>query len=217
MARTAIPSLKAQLRAEMGSRASRRVRKQGLLPAVLYGHKESNVALSVDHDEIDVLLRHGARLVELDFDGSVERVLIKDIQYDYGGQDLVHIDFERVSMDERVTVSVVLDFHGTTEGALQGGVVDYHVTNIDVECLPMDIPDSIRVEIAHLEIGQTMHARDVVAPEGTKVVADPELIIVGVLAPKMGVEEEEEALEAAAAAEPEVIGEKKEEEETPEE
>ena len=214
MAKTRIPTLKAGVRTERGSSASRRIRNTGALPAVLYGHKEESIALTVDHHQVETMLRHGTHVVELDIDGKAEQALIKDIQHDHAGDGLLHIDFERISMDERVTVPVALDFHGTPAGTMHGGVVEHHLTEISVECLPMDIPEVIRVDIAHLEIGDSIHARDIVVPEGVKVTRDPEDMVAVVAVPRGVPEEEaEEEAEAAAIGEPEVIGEKKEEEE----
>jgi large subunit ribosomal protein L25 len=217
MAKTQIPTLKADVRGEKGSSASRRIRNKGSLPAVLYGHKEESIALTVDHREVETMLKHGTLLVELDIDGKAEQALIKAIQHDHAGYGMLHVDFERVSMDELVTVTVALDFHGTPAGATHGGIVEYQLTEITVECLPMDIPEVIRVDIAHLEIGDSIHARDVVPPEGVKVARDPEDMVVAVAAPR-GVEEEaEEEAEKAGITEPEVIGAKKEQEEKAEE
>lgn len=213
MAKTQIPTLKADLRPETGSSASRRIRNKGSLPGVLYGHKEESIALTVDHHQVETMLRHGTHLVELDIDGKAEQALIKDIQHDHAGDGMLHIDFERVSMDERVTVTVGLDFHGTPAGTTHGGIAEYHLTEITVECLPMDIPEAIRVDIARLEIGDSIHARDIVVPEGVRVTRDPEYMVVAVAVPKGVAEEEVEEAEEAQIAEPEVIGGKKEQEE----
>ena len=219
MAQTAIPTVKAQLRAEKGSRASRRIRREGRLPAVLYGHKEENIALTVEHEEIETLLKRGAHLVELSIDGNVEQALFKDIQHNAAGYGLLHVDFERVALDEEVTTTVALDFHGTPAGSTHGGVPEYHVTEIEIECLPMNIPDVIRVDIAHLELGDALHARDIVLPEGVRITKDPEDQIVSVLLPRAAPagEAEEEIEEAEAITQPELIGEKKEEGGTAEE
>jgi large subunit ribosomal protein L25 len=213
MAQTTIPIVTGEIRTERGSRSARRLRGKGRLPAVLYGHKQENLALTVDHDEIDRLLRHGTHVVELHVGDTVEQALIKDIQHDFGGYGLFHIDFARVAMDETVTVTVALDFHGTPEGSTHGGVVEYHQTDVEVECLPANIPEALRVDIGHLQIGETMHARDLTTPEGVRIVANPEELIVGVPAPRAAAVVAAEEVAAEEAAEPEVIGEKKEEEE----
>ena len=207
-----IPAVNAELRTEMGSRAARRVRAGGRIPAILYGHKQENLALAVNHDEVERLLTHGAHLVDLVLDGKSERALLKDVQHDFLGDGLYHIDFARVAMDEVVRVAVALDFHGTPEGVTHGGVADYHSTTIEVECLPADIPESIRVDVQHLQIGGLLHASDLIMPGGVKMAANPEEILVGVLAPRAAAEEVAPA-EGEEAAEPELIGEKKEEEE----
>jgi len=208
-----IPSLNAEVRKETGSRAARRIRRSGRIPAILYGHKQENVPLTVDHDEVERLLRHGAHLVELVIDGKTERALLKEVQHDFVGDGLHHVDFSRVAMDETVEVEVSLDFHGTPEGVTHGGVVEYHETTVTVECLPADIPESIRVDVAHLQVGEVMHASDLVLPPGVKLAGNPEEMVVGVLAPRAAAEAVEAAEAEEEAAEPEVIGEKKQEKE----
>jgi len=214
MAQTQIPTIEATIREEKGSRASRRIRKKGLLPAILYGHKQENIALTIDHDEAEDLLKRGAHLVGLDFGGEVQQALFKDIQHNAGGYGLLHVDFERVALDEEVIATVAFDFHGTPEGTTHGGILEYHLTDIEVRCLPLNIPDTIRVDIAHLQIGDTMHARDIVPPENVTITNDPEDLIVAVIARRAEAleAEEEKPEEAEEVGEPEVIGEKKEEE-----
>lgn len=210
MAQT-IPTLTATLRSETGSRPARRSRNTGMTPAVLYGHKQDNLNLSVTSEEVLRLLAHNTQLVELSLDGKPERALIKDVQYNYAGDVLLHVDFARVALDEKVTVTVALSFHGTPIGTTHGGVVEYHVTEVEIECLPMAIPESIRVDVDGLELNATLHARDIVLPEGVKLLEDPEEIIVGVHVAKLA--EAPAPAEGEEVAEPEVIGEKKHEEE----
>ena len=199
---------------EMGSRCARRLRQKGMIPAELYGHNEPNVHLAVKLDEILRLLQHGVQLVSLAVDGKAERALVKETQHDYAGDGLMHVDFARVALDEKVKVEVALDFHGTPAGLAHGGILEYQLNEVEVECLPMAIPESIRVDVERLELNETLHVRDLAAPEGVKILADPEAIVAAVRPPKI------EAAEAPAVeeiTEPEVIGEKKREEEAEEE
>jgi len=207
---TTIPTIDAGIRPEKGSQVARRLRLKGLVPAELYGHHQDNVHLSVRLDEISKLLSHGVQLVSLNFDGKSERALIKDVQHNYLGDGLMHVDFARVALDEKVKVNVAIDFHGTPVGLAHGGVVEYHITEMEVECLPMAIPESIRVNVDNLDINQFIHARDIVVPEGVKVLEDPEAIIAAVHVAKAA---PTEVLGAEVVSEPEVIGEKKKEEE----
>jgi len=211
MGKATIPSFEATVRTESGSKASKRLRKQGLLPAVLYGHKQENVSLSVRHDEVMHELAQGVHIVELNIDGRKERALIKSVQHEVLGNGIEHVDFSRVALDEKVHVPVSLDFHGEPAGAVHGGVVEYHLTEVEVEALPMDIPETLRVEIAHLEVGDMLHASDLIVPDGVKLLIDPDEIIVGVHTRRVAAVEEVE-VEGEEIAEPEVIGEKKEEE-----
>ena len=95
-----------------GSQEARRLRRQGLIPAVIYGHKEATVAVALPGDELQAALRHHARVLDLDAEGKLQKVLIKEVQYDHLGKELLHIDFARVSADEKVKVTVALELHG---------------------------------------------------------------------------------------------------------
>jgi len=191
-----------------GSQAAKKLRNQGLVPAVLYGHKEETISISLGRDELHKAIRHGARVVDLEGHGQLEKALIRDIQWDHIGHDILHVDFERVAADERITVPVPLEIRGTAAGAAGGGVLDQPLHNLLVECPAISVPPSIRVNISELQIDQAIHVRDLVLPEGVKAMSDPDAIVVHLRAPV------EEAPAPAAApvaesAEPEVIGRQK--------
>jgi large subunit ribosomal protein L25 len=187
-----------------GTQVAQRLRKKGLLPAVVYGHKEATVALALSHDDFVKALRHGARLVELNGGGKAEAALIQDVQWDHLGKDVLHVDFRRVSKDERVVISVPLHLRGIAPGVSGGGVLDQPLHVIDVECLVTAVPDEIRVNIGELQIDQAIHVKDLKLPEGVKAMADPEAIVVHVRAPQA--EAPAPAVPGAETAEPEVIG-----------
>ncbi len=187
-----------------GSQAAKRLRKQGLLPAVVYGHKEATLAVALAYDDFVKALRHGARLVELKTDGSAQAAIIQDVQWDHLGKDVLHVDFRRVSKDERVVVSVPLHLRGIAPGVGGGGVLDQPLHVIDVECLVTAVPDEIRVPVGELQVGQALYVKDLRLPEGVKAMADPEAIVVQVTAPQ--VEAAAPAGPAVETAEPEVIG-----------
>jgi len=214
MTQMTIPTLAASVRTDMGSRAVRRLRQKGSIPAELYGHNEPNLHLAVRADDIIRLLQHGVQLVALTVDGKTERALVKETQSDYAGDTLIHVDFSRVALDEKVKVDVTIDFHGTPAGLAHGGTVEYHLNELEIECLPMAIPESIRVDVDRLELSEFLHVRDIVAPEGVKILNDPEEIVAAVHVAKVAVEAPPVAEEVK---EPEVIGEKKREEEEEEE
>lgn len=200
--------LKAARRSEMGTRKVRRLRKSGRLPAIIYGHGEQPVAVSLDHHDIVEAVHHGARLLELDVDGKTENVLIKDLQYDALGQDVIHADLTRVSLDERVEITVLVNLRGAP--ADEEGVVNQLASAVQIECLVTAIPEEIRVSVAALKVGEAIKASDLPLPAGARLLGDPEAVICRISV----VAEEEAEAEApeAAVAEPEIIGEKEPEE-----
>jgi large subunit ribosomal protein L25 len=208
-----ITKLQADSRQAAGSRAARRLRKGGKLPGILYGHQREPEPVVVDAHELSLLLEHGAHLVELDLGGTTQPALIKDVQYAYLGTEPVHVDFVRVARDERVTVSVPLEYKGTPVGVNEGGVLEHDMVDVEIECLATEIPDSIRVAIADLRLGQSLHVRDLQLPENVTAVTSSEALVCSVRAKKAEVEAPV-AAEGEAAAEPEIITRKKEEAES---
>src|SRR5438552_10610660 len=146
-----------QPRDRRGTRAARRLRKHGLVPAVVYGHKEATVAVALPAEELEKAVRHGARVVDLQTDGNVQKALIKELQWDHLGKELLHVDFARVAADERVTVTVPIEIRGTAPGIAQGGVMDQPLHTLHVECSVVSIPASIRVNVGELQLDQAIH------------------------------------------------------------
>lgn len=198
-------TIQATKRQELGTRGVKRLRRTGLLPAVLYGHRRDTVSLSVPLRDIERVIAAGTRMVNLEIGGVQELALLKEIQYDFMGDELMHVDLSRVAMDEKVTVRVPVVLHGLAKGAAAGGTLDHLVQDIEVTCFPQDIPDRIRVEVGDLEIGQLRALREIPAPPGVEFRLDPETPIVIIHAP-MEVKEAVPAEAAPEAAEPEVIG-----------
>ena len=201
--------LAAQKRQGRGTRVAERLRKQGQIPAIVYGHKEAAVSVSVLAEDFLNAFRHGTRVVNLQTDGAAETALIREIQWDPLGKDVLHIDFARVAADERVHVHVRIELRGTAPGINAGGMLDQPLHTLSVECLALNMPESIRVNIGELQIGGAIHVRDLQLPPDVTALDDPEAIVVHVQAPQA---------EAAApavpgeTAEPEVIGRQKGEE-----
>jgi large subunit ribosomal protein L25 len=208
-------TLEAQSRNTQGTHEARRMRKKGLIPAVVYGHKEATIALTVNRDELYKVIRHGVRVVDLRAAGKTEKALIRDVQWDHLGHDILHVDFARVAADERIKIEVRIELRGTAPGVTAGGVLDQPIHSLVVECLAIAVPESIRVPIGELQIGQAVHVKELKLPDGVTTAVDPEAIVVQVAAPK--VEEEAAAAPVAEQAEPEVIGRKEKEEEEAEE
>jgi large subunit ribosomal protein L25 len=206
--------LVAKPRQENGSQAARRLRRKGFVPAILYGHKEATIMLTLNLDDVTKALRHGARVVDLKTEGGKEeKAFIRELQWDHLGKSLLHVDFTRVSLDERITVTVRLELRGIAPGVNAGGVLDQPLHELEIECLAISIPESIRVNIAELQMGSVIHVKDLHLPEGITTTADPDAIVVHVTTPVTEVEPGA-IPEAGGSAEPEVIGKAKEEEES---
>lgn len=200
-------------RSEKGSRAVKRLRDAGLVPCVIYGHKEAVIPVTLPKRELAHHLSHGAHVFNLSVEGKNEQVLVKDVQYDYLGSDVIHVDFNRVSADERVQVTVPLELKGTPKGEADGGVLQQIIAELEVECLVLEIPDLIRHNVAEMALNDVLHIKDLKLPTGVKALQDGELIVAMV---KEIVEEVAAAPAEEGAAEPEVIGRKVSEEEAAE-
>lgn len=211
-----MPVLKASRRDETGTAAVRRLRREGKVPAVLYGHGQENVNLALPRADLMHLLEHGAHMVSLAVDGAEEHVLVREVQFDALGDDVLHVDFARVSLQEVIDVDVPLELHGTPSGVKGGGTLEQSLHHITVRCRAADIPDVIRVEIAHLELRQALHVSELDLPPGVSATISGETMIAMVYPLKVEVVEEE-AEPPEAAGEPEVIGAKESEEAADEE
>jgi large subunit ribosomal protein L25 len=202
-----IAELAAEPREGSGTQAAKLLRRKGRVPAILYGHKEATVALSVAVDELRSAVRHGARVVDLKTPAKIEKALIKELQWDTFGRELLHVDFYRVSADERITLTVRIEVRGTSPGVTAGGILNQPIHSLAVECLAVSVPESIRVNIGELQIGGAIHVRELALPPGVKVTGDPEAVVVHVAAPQA--EADAAAAPAAETAEPEIIGRQK--------
>jgi large subunit ribosomal protein L25 len=211
MAETVV--LSAQDRKEHGTRVARRLRKKGLVPAVIYGHQEAAAQVSVSGEELLRAIRHGSRIIDLKQTDKTETALIREVQWDPLGYDILHVDFARVAANETVTLSVSIVIRGIAPGIAAGGVLVQPIHTLTVDCLVTNIPEAIRVSVAELQLDQAIHVRELKLPEGVTVKEDPDAIVVQIM-PK-------EAEEAAAplpgeSAEPEIIGRKEKEAEAAE-
>jgi large subunit ribosomal protein L25 len=206
--------LKAQKRDKSGTKQASKLREQGKIPAIVYGHKKTPVAIALDKHEFVEGLHHGHRLMEIQIDGQKETILVKEVQYDHLSRDVVHADLMRVSATQTVTVEVPIEVKGTAKGAAEGGVITVHVSAVEVECRVTEIPESFVISVREMNIDDAIHVKDIVLPAGVKLVSDPEMLVVScsVVAEIKTTEE----VEAEAPAAPEVITEKKVEEEAAE-
>jgi large subunit ribosomal protein L25 len=181
-----------------------------LIPGVIYGHKEAVVPITLPKKETVNHLKHGAHVFDLAIDGKSEKVLVKEVQYDHLGNEVLHVDFARVSLDEKVEVTVPIELKGEPKGEADGGVLQQIMAEIEIECLVTEIPDIIRHNVSEMALNDVLHVKDLKLPAGVKPLADGEQIVAQV----KEVKEEEAAVTAAVEgeAEPEVIGKKKEDE-----
>ena len=208
--------LTAQKRDTMGTRVARRFRDQGQIPCVMMNKKEKPLHLLIDAREFGKALKKGARLVDLKHPGGSDRVFIKEVQYDHLGENVYHVDFAKVAMDELIQLEVELILKGKPAGVVEeGGVLDQYVKMLKIECLPSAIPDKIEMDVTKLKKDEHLSIKDIKAPAGVKLLQDPELVVAAVTEHKI-----EEVVPAAAAtpglAEPEVIKKEKAEDEAAE-
>jgi large subunit ribosomal protein L25 len=198
--------LTASIRKTQGSRASRRLRQEGDIPGIVYGHGETPESIRLSTHDVEVALIHGERLLELDIDGKMQNVLIKDVQWDTFGQHILHIDLNRVDLDERVVVAVPVTLRGTPEGASEGGVLTQQFAEINVECTVRSIPEEFLVEVHEMNLGDQKFLRDIELPPGVTLEDDPEELLCQVRL----IEEQAPAEEEELPAMPTVIGEEEE-------
>jgi large subunit ribosomal protein L25 len=200
-------SVEVKLRKGTGSRESRKLRGEGLVPAVLYGHGEKCVNLVATREAVEGAVRHGSRIVELK--GAVKTsALIRELQWDTFGVEPVHVDFLRVSATDRVRVRVPVDLKGECPGQRAGGVLSLVMHEIDLECTADAVPERIHALVGRLQVGGTIKVHDLELPAGTKALADAEGVVVTCVVPAAKGEE----TAAPIAAEPELIGRKPAEE-----
>jgi len=205
-------TLKATKREVTGTTACRRLRAQGEIPAIIYGRKEEPVPIQVHKDELDRGLRLHARMFDLKVGRKKNTVLLKEVQYDAMGDEIIHADFVRVAMDEAVTLNVPIELKGAPK--VEHSVLQQTLDHLEIECLPSDIPEAVIVPVGDLEISQNIQVSDIEAPEGVTVLTDPEVIVVTLTATaaEEATADEEAASVAEGAEEPEIIGKKPEDE-----
>jgi large subunit ribosomal protein L25 len=207
--------LKVEPRTATGRSAARRLKARGIVPAVVYGGKEKSQPLQVSARDINAMLSHASGeniLVELEIAGqkATRTALLQEVQHSPVGGDVLHVDFHAISMDEKIQADVPLEPLGVPNGVKNfGGLLEQNLRALAIECLPRDLPDRITVDVSALNIGDSIHVRDIKLPAGVTAKVQAELTAFSVMAPV--IEEEPVAAEAEAAAGPEVITAKKEE------
>lgn len=212
-------------RGAVGTTSARQLRAQGFVPAVVYGKQTEAMAIAVNGRELIKILHTeagGHALLTLRIeparngaqDGAAERagkpwerpVLVKTVQHHPVDGRVLHVDFHAIVLTERIRVKIPVELRGEPVGVKeQGGVLEHFLREVEVECLPTDIPKHIEFDVGHFNVGDALHVRDLPPPPEATITSDPEGVVASVLAPR-----EEKVEEEAAAEEPEVISEKKE-------
>src|SRR5947199_3686923 len=154
---TQAAQLTVKTRPELGSRANKRLRDSGFVPGVIYGHKEAVVPVTIPKKDVTNHLNRGAHLFDLALDGKSEKVLVKEVQYDHLGIEVIHVDFARVSLDEKVEVTVPLELKGEPKGEAEGGVLQQIISELEIECLVTDIPEVIRHNVSEMALNDVLH------------------------------------------------------------
>jgi large subunit ribosomal protein L25 len=214
-------TIQVQERTDTGKGVNRKLRDQGWIPAVVYGGGKDPVAIQVDRRAfLDLLREAGSEnavfLLELAGTGKKRHTMVRQIDADPITRRVLHVDFQRVLMDEKVRITVPVEVVGVAEGVkTHGGVLDFVTREVAIECLPGDIPTNLEIDVTPLEIGDHLEVSDLVLPKGVELLEEPDRTVVSVAAPRVEEveEEEEDVLIEAEVDEPEVIGRGKDDEE----
>ena len=203
----------AQVREGLGTREAKRLRRQGFVPAVIYGKGMEPVHVALKVRDAERLLAEGARLVKVRVDGQEYDTVLQDVQYDHLNERILHLDFHKVELTERVRMTVLVELKGEPK---PGGVLEKHLDEVEIEAVAAKAPDKIVVDVSGLDFGDVVHIKDLQVPEGVKLLEEPDEVVVSLMAPTAEEEEAEEAEEEER--EPELVQKrkKKEEEEQPE-
>jgi len=196
-----VPTIQASTRDRVGSRYSKRLRAAGRLPAVIYGHGSEPLAVHVDEKITIGALKKGLHVINLEIEGKgAETCLVKDLQFGFMGDDVIHMDLARVNLDEVVTVTVSFEFYGAPDAAKRSGVVIVNELNdIQVSCKVRDIPEHIRIDLTTMH-ADTFTAGNLKLPAGVVIAGDPHAVIVRVQIVKEEASGEAATPAAAAAA-----------------
>lgn len=201
-----IATIQGETREREGHHGNDRLRRRGLVPAVIYGHGQAPELVALSLHDTEQALEHMQHVVKLQVGGHIQQYLVKEVQYDHLQKTPVHVDLMRVDESERVKVKVGIEFRGTPRGTAEGGTLVSVLGELDVECLVLQIPESIRVKVDHLALNEMLHVRDIEVPPDVKVLNNPDDIVAVVHPPRGTTTEEIAAAEGAEGAEPEVIG-----------
>jgi large subunit ribosomal protein L25 len=180
--------VEARPRADFGKNVNRRLRAQGLIPGVLYGARKGAVPVAVSPKDIGAILRSASgenTLFDLQLDGSRRKVIVKEFQVDPIKSRLLHADFYEVALDQALEVTVHIELTGVPVGVkVEGGVLDFVTRELEIECLPTDIPDKIVVDVSDLVLNKHIRVSDITVPDKVKVLTHPDVVVAHVVAPR---------------------------------
>lgn len=179
-------TLKAKKRDKVGTRSAKKLRLEGRIPANLQGENQDHVDFSIDQHEFLASRRHHVHLYDLDIDGDVQSAVVRELQYDAFGDNIIHVEFKRVIRGQKTDSEVSISYYGHPKG----GVLNQLVTHVTVSCLPSEIPDSLEVRVGGLDEGDSLHARDIPLPEGMTLVTDGDVTIASVSATRGDLDDE---------------------------
>ncbi len=201
-------TLSVEPRTKTGSKVSRALRKSDKIPAILYSHGEAAELITLNPKEVLHAIRLGKSVVSIHQGKKTEQAIIREVQWDHLGRDILHVDLGRVSADEKIKVHVPVVTKGMAPGVNAGGVLDITMHSVDIECLVTQVPQNISVNISELKIGDSVHVRELQLPPGVRVLNDQDLVVLHVVAKR----EEEIKPTEGTSPEPEVLTKKKPEE-----
>lgn len=214
-----IATIKAQTRQTNGTGVARKARAKGLLPGSLYGGGAEPVSMALDSHDFEMLIHHSRggehAVLKMEFADAPQlntAVLVKAVQHHPLRGQMIHVDFLRIRLDERIETVVAVELTGQAPGVVEGGVLDHPLRDLEIECLALEVPEQILVDVSGLQIGDSIHVRDLVVPQGVTVLTDPDRPVAAVLAPRVeAAAEGAEGAEGEGSAQPEVIAKGKEE------
>ncbi|PIP11774.1 MAG: 50S ribosomal protein L25, partial [bacterium (Candidatus Stahlbacteria) CG23_combo_of_CG06-09_8_20_14_all_40_9] len=177
-------TLKIEKRDKTGKSETKRLRKDGKIPVIIYGHgEETDHAIVSKKDLKSYLHEHKEEIIKLGA-GKGKNVVVKEIQYDPITEEPIHIDFMHIHKDEKLKISIPVILDSTPVGVKEGGILEQWVREVEIECLPKDIPNEIRIDVGRLKIGESLHIKDLSVGEGVNILLPPEEAFVSVMPPR---------------------------------
>ena len=198
--------INATIRKERGTRAVRRLRREGKVPGTVYGKGVPATCVVVDTPELEKVLSRGSRILNVNLDGNELKAIIREVQHSPLTDEILHVDFHRVILTEKITVPVRIEVLGEPKCRPEEGILTLHMAEVKIECMPANLPDKIVVDVRGLSPGDILRVRDVTLPAGITALENPEEPVISVARPA----EEVEVKPPEEGAEPEVIGKVKE-------